>query len=69
MGKGQKMKAILFTALALAIGIATSRANELVASPRSQSARFAAMSLTTDQGVRAIISNVLAPEEIGRAHV
>jgi hypothetical protein len=63
MGKGQKMKAILFTALALAIGIATSRANELVASPRSQSARFAAMSLTTDQGVRAIISNVLAPED------
>jgi hypothetical protein len=55
------MKRILFAALALAIGSSAGQANELVASPRAEGARFAAMSLTNDQGVRAIISNVLAP--------
>lgn len=57
------MKAILYATLAIAIGISTTRANELAASPRNQGARFAAMSLTKDQGVRAIISNVLSPED------
>ena len=60
---GKKMRAILFAAWAVAIGISATRANELAASPRTQGARFAAVSLTKDQGVRAIISNVLAPED------
>ena len=60
---GKKLRTILFAAWAAAIGISATRANELAASPRAQGARFAAMSLTKDQGLRAIISNVLAPED------
>jgi hypothetical protein len=52
-----KMKIILFAALALAIGSSAA----IAASPRAEGARFAAMSLTKDQGARATISNVLAP--------
>ena len=55
------MKLILFSALALAIGSSASHADDLAASPQAKGARFAAMSLTKDQGLRAIISNVLAP--------
>ena len=55
------MKKIAFAALALAIGSSASQAGDLGASPRAEGARFAAVSLTKDQGVRAIISNVLAP--------
>jgi hypothetical protein len=51
---GAKMKITLFAALALAIGSAAGQADELAA-------RFAAMSLIDGQGVRAIVSNVLAP--------
>lgn len=50
------MKIIPFATLALFIGILASRA-----SPSSEGVRFAAMSLTNGQGLRAIISNVLAP--------
>jgi hypothetical protein len=56
---GRKMKIILSAALALAIG--SSASNELAASSLTEGARFAAMSLTNGQGVRAIISNVIAP--------
>jgi len=55
------MKLILFSALALAMGSSASHADDLAASPQAKGARFAAMSLTKDQGLRAIISNVLAP--------
>lgn len=58
---GRKMKIIAFAALGLAIGSSASNAGELAAPSRAEGARFAAMSLTKDQGVRAIISNVLAP--------
>ena len=57
------MKIVVFAAWALAIGISAARANELAASPKAEGARFAAMSLTKDQGVRAIISNVLESED------
>jgi len=55
------MKIILLAILALAIGSSAGQADERAASPRAEGARFAAMSLTDAQGVRAIISNVLAP--------
>jgi hypothetical protein len=55
------MKIVLFAALVLAIGSSAGQANELAASPRAESARFAAMSLIDGQSARAIISNVLAP--------
>jgi hypothetical protein len=55
------MKTIQFAALVLAIGISAGRANELAAATRTEGARFAAMSLTNGQGLRAVISNVLAP--------
>ena len=58
---GKKMRAVLFAAFA--IGIPVAQANEQAASPRTQGTRFAAMSLTKDQGIRAIISNVLATED------
>ncbi len=58
---GRKMKIIAFAALGLVIGSSVSQAGELPGSSRAEGARFAAMSLTKDQGVRAIISNVLAP--------
>jgi hypothetical protein len=63
---GKKMKAILLAAWAVAIGISAARANELAAPSRAQGVRFAAMSLTKDQGVRAIISNVLVAEDGAR---
>lgn len=47
------MKIIVFAALALAVGGSASRADQL--------ARFVAISLTSEQGMRAIISNVLTP--------
>jgi hypothetical protein len=55
------MKIAVFAALALAISSSAGQAGELAATPRTEGTRFAAMSLTKDQGVRAIISNVLAP--------
>lgn len=55
------MKIIVFAALVLAIGTSASGANPLAASPRAEGVRFAAMSLTKDQSMRAIISNVLVP--------
>jgi hypothetical protein len=58
---GRKMKTIIFAALGLAIGGSAGQAGELAALPRTEGARFAAMSLTKDQGMRAIVSNVLAP--------
>jgi hypothetical protein len=50
---GAKMKIVLSVALALAIDSSAGQADELAA-------RFAAMSLVEGQGVRAIVSNVLA---------
>ena len=55
------MKIIAFAALALAIGCSTGLADQLATSRGAEGARFAAVSLTKDQSVRAIISNVLAP--------
>jgi hypothetical protein len=55
------MREIAFAALALAIGSSASQAGDLGSSHPADGVRFAAMSLTKDQGVRAIISNVLAP--------
>jgi hypothetical protein len=55
------MKIILFAAFALAIVSSSGQADDLAASSEAKGARFAAMSLTNDQGLRAIISNVLAP--------
>jgi hypothetical protein len=60
---GTKMRVILLAAWTVAIGISATRANEQATSPRTQGTRFAAMSLTKDQGVRAIISNVFQPED------
>jgi hypothetical protein len=47
--------------LALAIGSSAGQADQLAASPWAEGARFAAVSLTNGQSVRAIVSNVLAP--------
>ena len=55
------MKVIVFAALGLAIGGSAGQAGELQALPRAEGARFAAMSLAKDQGMRVIVSNVLAP--------
>jgi hypothetical protein len=55
------MKIIAIAAFAVAISSSTSRADQLAASARAEGTRFAAMSLTKEQGVRALISNVLAP--------
>ena len=56
------MKEILFAALALAtMCSSTAQANEQAALPRVEGGRFAAMSLTNGQGLRAIVSNVIAP--------
>jgi hypothetical protein len=60
---GTKMKIILFAALALAIGSSAGQADELAASPRAEGARFAAMSLSDGQGLRATISNVTRTRE------
>src|ERR1700676_5278905 len=57
---GLKMKVVLFATLALAIG-SLGQSGALAASTRGEGARFAAMSLTSGQGARAIVSNVLAP--------
>jgi hypothetical protein len=51
----------IFAALGLAIGGSAGQAGELAALPRIEGARFAAMSLTKDQGMRAVVSNVVAP--------
>src|ERR1700732_2801914 len=57
-----EMKEILFAALALAtMCSSTAQANELAALPRVEGGRFAAMSLTNGQGLRALVSNVIAP--------
>ena len=57
-----EMKEFLFAALTLATMFSsTAQANELAASPRAEGGRFAAMSLTNGQGLRAIVSNVIAP--------
>jgi hypothetical protein len=55
------MKRIVCAVLGLAIGGSPGRAGEVAALPRTEGARFAAMSLAKDQGMRAIVSNVLAP--------
>jgi len=54
------MKVVLFATLALAIG-SLGQSGVLAASARGEAARFAAMSLNSGQGARAIVSNVLAP--------
>jgi hypothetical protein len=43
---GEKIRAILFPAWTVAVGISVARANEQSASPRTQGTLFAAMSLT-----------------------
>ena len=58
---GTEMKTAVFAALVLAIGSSAGQAGDLGPSHPADGVRFAAMSLTKDQGVRAIISNVLAP--------
>jgi hypothetical protein len=55
------MKTILLAVLALAIGCSAAESEELAASPRTEGAHFAAVSLTNGQSARAIISNVLEP--------
>jgi hypothetical protein len=55
------MKIILFATLALAIGGSAAQTDKLAASTRPEGARFAAVSVTNDQGVRAIVSNIIAP--------
>jgi hypothetical protein len=55
------MKIGAFAALAFAIGISASQADQRTASSQAEGPLFAAMSLTKDQGMRAIISNVLGP--------
>jgi hypothetical protein len=56
------MKADLLAAFTIAaIGCSAGHTNELAAAPRAQGAHFAAMSLINGQGLRAIVSNVLAP--------
>jgi hypothetical protein len=55
------MKITLFAALAFAIGSSAGQAEELAAAPAAEGARFAAMSLADGMGLRAIVSNVLAP--------
>jgi hypothetical protein len=57
---GIKMKVVLSAILALAIG-SFGQSGALAASARGEAARFAAMSLSSGQGARAIVSNVLAP--------
>jgi hypothetical protein len=61
-GNGAEMRKIAFAALALAVGSSASQAGDLRSSHPADGVHFAAMSLTKDQGVRAIISNVLTPE-------
>ena len=58
---GYRMKKILLATFALAISSSAGQA--VAASPRAEGAHFAAMSLTKDQGARAIISNVLVPAD------
>jgi hypothetical protein len=58
---GTKMKRILLTVLVLVIGGSAARSDELSASSRTGDTRFVAMSLSDGQGVRAVVSNVLAP--------
>jgi hypothetical protein len=53
------MKIVLFAALTVIVVSSTGNADQLAA----EGARFAAVSLITGQGARAIISNVLAPEK------
>jgi hypothetical protein len=52
------MKVFLFATLALAISI-LGQSGTLAASTRGEGARFAAVSLNSGQGARAIVSNVL----------
>ena len=56
-----KMKTAVFAMLALTTGSSAVQADQLIASSRTTGVRFAAVSITKDQGVRAVISNVLAP--------
>jgi hypothetical protein len=60
-----EMKVVVCVALALAVGSSAGQADQLAASARAGSARFAAMSLINGQGARVIISNVLAPQNAG----
>jgi len=53
------MKTILFVTLALTVGSSTAHAIDVAGSTRA-TAHFAAVSVTESQGVRTIISNVLA---------
>jgi hypothetical protein len=55
------MKTVIFAALGLAISGSAGQAGELAALPRAEGARFAAMSLAKDQGMRVVVSNVLVP--------
>jgi hypothetical protein len=54
------MKMIALVTLGLAVGSSAGQAEELAASLRAEGTHFAAMSLADGQGVRAIVSNVLA---------
>ena len=55
------MKTITVVFLAFSISSSASEADELAASLGVEGARFSAMSVTKDQGVRVIVSNVLVP--------
>jgi hypothetical protein len=55
------MKAVLLAAVVLAtLGRSAGQANELPATPSAEVVRFGAMSLSTGQSLRTVISNVLA---------
>jgi hypothetical protein len=55
------MKAIGFAALALLVGCSVGHAGQLGASVKTEVARFAAATLTDDQGARVVVSNVTVP--------
>jgi len=54
------MKALGFAALALSISCSIGRASPLAASAQTEVVRFAAATVTDDQGARAVVSNVSA---------
>ena len=55
------MKTVLLAAVVLAtLGRSAGQANELPATPGAEVVRFAAMSLSTGQSLRTVVSNVLA---------
>ena len=55
--------------MVLAIGSSAGQAEELATSLRAEGARFAAITQVDGQGVRAVVSNVLAPAQLAPCKV